>query len=332
MEKSKSELAMVVLTVILGILSFYFFMQSKQQISTVVDFKENGGVKYKVYLNDKTYYNRDYLDEGMQYISSIVDYIDLNFNYKATYDIKDTFDINKKIVADIKIVDTENNDKVIYSENDILKQDANTSENIDVSDQIKIDYTKYNNLANKFKSDYGISANCNLVIDYDLMYESKENDIVGSKKMTVEIPLSRQMINISKSSDISSNEPYSLRTSESPLNKVMFGISIMLAALGFVSLVILALKIKSRLSKESKYERYIKKLLRENDSYITESNNSFIDSNAPVVSINSFKELLDVRNNLEKPIIYVKVNENESKFVIMDTQNYEYKVTRKEMD
>lgn len=332
MKKNKNELVTLILVVIVGILSFYFYMQSKQVVATTVAHTENGGVNYKVYLSDKTYYNTDYLDEGMQYISSIIDYIDLNFNYKSDYDLEDTYKVSTKITANVKILDSEKTDKVIYTETEELKNETVTSDKVSVSDNVKLDYIKYNTLANKFKSDYGINASSVLVIDYDVMYESEKNELVGGKKITVELPLSKQMLSIEKSNDISSNEPYILRTSKSALNKVMFGLFIVFAVTTVIGVVVLFIEVQSRLSKESKYDRYISKLLKENDSYITESNNISIDSEKEVISINSFKELLDVRNNLEKPIVYVKVSEDESKFIIMENVIYEYKVTRKEMD
>jgi len=330
--KNKNELITLILIVVVGILSFYFYMQSKQIVATSVAHTEDGGVNYKVYLSDKTYYNTDYLGEGMQYITSIIDYIDLNFNYRSTYDLKDTYKVSKKIVANIKITDSDKTDKVIYTETEELKNETTTVSDINVNDNLKVDYVKYNTLANKFKSDYGISANSKLVIEYDVMYESQDNEIVDGKKMTVEFPLSRQMINIDKSSDIRVNEPYILRTSTTSLNKVMFGLFVAFAGITVLGVIVLFFEVQSRLSKESKYDRFIAKTLKENDSYITESNNTVIDSSKEVVSVNSFKELLDVRNNLEKPIIYVKVSNDESKFIIMENVIYEYRVTRKEME
>ena len=332
MKKNKNELVTLILVVVVGILSFYFYMQSKQVIATTVAHTENGGVNYKVYLSDKTYYNRDYLDEGMQYISSIIDYIDLNFNYKSEYDLEDTYKVSKKITANVKILDSEKTDKVIYTETEELKNETVTSDKVSVNDNVKLDYIKYNTLANKFKSDYGINASSILVIDYDVMYESEKNELVGGKKITVELPLSRQMLTIEKSNDISSNEPYILRTSKSALNKVMFGLFVLFTVTTVIGVVVLFIEVQTRLRKESKYDRYIAKLLKENDSYITESNNISIDNEKNVISVNSFKELLDVRNNIDKTIIYTKLSENSSKFEIIDEVIYEYIVTREDME
>ena len=83
---------------------------------------------------------------------------------------------------------------------------------------------------------------------------------------------------------------------------------------------------------ESKYDRFIKKTLKEYDAYITVSNSDYEVGGKKVFNIPSFKELLDVRNNLEKPIIYYKIDEDHSKFSIISDEIYEYEASRKEMD
>ena len=37
-----------------------------------LDYKETATTNYKVYLDDDSYYNSAFLDEGMQYISNII--------------------------------------------------------------------------------------------------------------------------------------------------------------------------------------------------------------------------------------------------------------------
>ena len=112
----------------------------------------------------------------------------------------------------------------------------------------------------------------------------------------------------------------------------MFVLAILFATLTLLSIVILVLVVKNRISKESKYDRYIAKLLKEYDTYITESKEAKIDTAKNLIKITSFKELLDVRNNLDRPIIYDKINENKSRFVIISDEVYVFEVARKDMD
>ena len=333
MKKNKNELILIVSIVIVGILSFYFYRQS-QNIVTVDEIKytENGGVNYKVHLMDKKYYNKDYLDEGMQYISSIVDYIDLSYRYDASFDTKDTFKVAKTVTANVKIVDGDNEDNVIYQKSEILKNDSTSGDKIGINDSIKLDYRKYNNLTNDFKSSYGISAKCTLTVDYKIDYYGANSNIKQSKVLKVTIPLSEQMIKIQKSEGISNSSSYVGETKDSLINRIMFALAILFLILSVVGIVLLLIAIKNRIARESKYDRYITKILKENDSYITIAKENFEYNGKNIIKIDSFKELLDVRNNIDKPIVYTKVNENESKFIILDNEVYEYTVKREEMD
>lgn len=334
MKKNKKlEIILIFGMILCGLIALYFYKESRAIVTTTeVAYNETGGVNYKVYLSDKKYYNREYLDEGMQYISSIVDNIELNYKYNASYSSGDTFNISKRVLADVKIVDSDNNDKIIYSKQESIKEEKSTGKEIALQDTIKIDYKKYNGLTNEFKTSYGISAKCRLVIYYYIQYQNESGDIRQNKVITVEIPLSEQMINVNKSADINNNSKYVSKTNEGSINKVMFALSMIFIALTLIQLFVLFKTFIKAKSLESKYDKYISKLLREYDSYITESKDETLDINKTVIKVSSFKELLDVRNNIEKAIVYLKLDENTSKFMIIDNEVYEYVVTREEMD
>ena len=333
MKKNKKEIIIFIAIVIFAVLTGYFYKESKTLKSTgEIGYEEKSSIDYKVYLKDKKYYNKDYLDEGMQYISSIIDYIEINYNYNVKFDQKSNYKINKKVLADVKIVDSDKSDKLIYSKQDVIKDETVNSDEINLKDTIKVDYKKYNGLTNEFKTSYAISANCNLVVTYYVYYENEYGDIKQNRALTVTIPLSQQMVNISKSDSINKRDKYLGTTTKSTINSLMLTISLILGVVTIILIAALTSQILKRRAKESKYERYIKKLLREYDSYITESKEGNYSTNKPIIKVDSFKELLDVRNNVEKAIIYIKVNDNTSKFIIIDNEIYEYIVTREEMD
>ncbi|MBR4618258.1 MAG: hypothetical protein IKO49_03035 [Bacilli bacterium] len=333
MKMSKKQIILIIVTVFLVALCVFFYIKSKSIVTVnSIKFKEQGGITYRVHLSDEKYYNTDYLEEGMQYISSIIDYIDIDYKYKADYDVKDQYNVANKVIANVKIVDTDHNDKVIYSKKDSLQDLASTKDNVDINDKLRIDYRKYNQLANEFKTNYAISADCKLIVDYNIVYNSFNTGIVQTRKMTVEIPLSKQMINITKSDDINNESLYVSETRKSAINRLMLILSLVFLVGSLISVVMLILETKKKIDSESKYDRYINKILKEYDSYITEAKEEHIDKHKTTIKIGSFKELLDVRNNLEKPIIYIKVNDNKSKFIIVGNEVYEYEIEREEME
>lgn len=328
----KKEIILLIISVVLASGCFALYGKSKDMVVLdEIKYNEVGSLHYKVHLNDKTYYGTDYLDEGMQYISSIIDNIEFNYDYNANFKRHDKFDITTNITANVKIVDTQSG-KTIYEKSDALSNNTSKKDELKVSENYTLDFKQYNQLANEFKTKYGISAECKLNLNYVIQYKDEKTGINQSRLMTVEIPLSEQMINLTKSEDINNDSSYIVSTQKSMLNTVLFIVSIILLIATALCIVKLMDMIKKRIDAESKYDRFLKKVLREYDAYITISDSDYSDNNKKKLKITTFKELLDVRNNLEKPIIYHKVDKDTSKFSIISDEIYEYKITRKEMD
>lgn len=309
------------------------------KITERVNFDESGRVNYRVHLTDSTYYNTNYLDEGMQYITSIIDYIDINFNYLVKFDDFINYKLNTKAIANVKIVDKENSDNVIYSTTDTLLSPSSSKETdtdaININESLRLDYKKYNKLANDFKSNYGISANCVLMVslslDYSGEYKSIEN-ISNNRLLSLQIPLSEQMITIDKTDDITNNSSYTSKTNNTIYNKLLFVLSIFFMIISIVSLIKIIKNYRKVKKEETPYQKELRKILRQYDAYITESKEENINLNdKTIIKISTFKELLDVRNNVEKTIIYNKVNSHKSRFMIIeDDQLYCYEMNEED--
>lgn len=324
----------LLLSVSLILISLCFTLYNKSKKMTVLNedkYNEIGFMHYRVHVTDNSYYGTDYLDEGMQYISGIIDDIELNYKYNVKFEKQDKFAINTNLTATIRIVDTQSG-KVIYTKSDLLKNNSKVQNEVDVQEKIMLDYRSYNELANDFKTKYGISADCKLSLNYVIQYKDEKTGISQSRLITTEIPLSEQMINISKSEDINNNASYIISTTESNVNTVLFIIAVAMLVPAALCIVKLIDEVKNRLASESKYDKFIKKTLREYDAYITVSRTEYNEEGKNKLIVPSFKELLDVRNNLEKPIIYYKIDENNSKFSIISDEIYEFRVSRYEMD
>ena len=104
---------------------------------------------------------------------------------------------------------------------------------------------------------------------------------------------------------------------------VLFGV------LGIIRLSNLVFKV---MGTTSMYQRKLNKILREYDKYIVISRGDYdVDGSKRLIKVASFGELLDARNTLEKPIVYVKVNNVKSEFYVEDSESI-YKYTLKEAD
>ena len=337
----KSKLTKIIVTCMLvagisAILGVVFYTQSGQLRVIKLDYEEKASLGYKVYLNNNNYYDVEYLEEGMQYISGIIRTIDVDYDYSIDYSEKVNSTLVNTINAKIKIVDVTNNEKVIYEKSEELKnekQDKKSVDKLTSKQTLSIDYQKYNNFANEFKSKYGIPADCKLIVTFTTSQKNSTNlieNINRSKTMTIEIPLSEQMITINKSSDSREKSSYIATTAKTFSNHLMFIASIILFILTAIFAAATVYFFIKKTHLVSEYDRRINKLLKQYDAYITESNN-IVGLKQDAIFVKNFKELLDVRNNIEKAIVYNKVNNDISRFIIVDgKQEYCYEINRDE--
>ena len=147
--------------------------------------------------------------------------------------------------------------------------------------------------------------------------------------MYLDIPLSEQMINITKNAPAINNSSFDGTSSNTATNTILYVLAIIcdLIALVFLFKVV---SNKIAVSKEtSKYDKFINKTLKQYDSYITEAEHETTNKEN-MVRISTFRELLDVRNNINKTIVYIRIDDNTSKFEIIDGNTLYYYVANRE--
>ncbi len=335
-KNSKKNITYIFLIIVLVFISIIFADRSyRLKKYESLSYKETIATSYRVYLDDDSYYNTPYLDEGMQYISNIIDYVDVTFSYINSFADSLTYNAETKAEAIVTIVDTDDNNKVIYKNTEVIentKKDSDTSGTINKVKNFKIDYAKYNKITNEFKTKYGISAKCNLRINYYVNYTGKYkglNNISRNTVMYLDIPLSEQMINITKNAPAINNSSFDGTSSNTATNTILYVLAIIcdLIALVFLFKVV---SNKIAVSKEtSKYDKFINKTLKQYDSYITEAEHETTNKEN-MVRISTFRELLDVRNNINKTIVYIRIDDNTSKFEIIDGNTLYYYVANRE--
>ena len=85
-------------------------------------------------------------------------------------------------------------------------------------------------------------------------------------------------------------------------------------------------------NKTTEYQKKLSQILSTYDRVIIslKDSNSIVN-NENVYKVNSFLELLDVRDTINKPILYHKVNNIKTEFYVQDVDKV-YKYTMKESD
>lgn len=292
-------------------------------------FVEKGDVNYLVCLKDNNFFEDQCLNSNMSYVASLINNFSLNFNYQFNGNIDDLinnvdYQVNAKLI--IENIDT----KAKYYEKEfelVSKTDDIVSNNgtlYDLNKNINIDYEYFNNIANSFKSQYGVNSQSYLEVCLNINKYSSYQDIPKSSLISVKIPLSQKAIEIKfNTHNLNNSIDKSISSKSLIINGYFkFIIGVFLLLFSFVFLVVIVMIINNYRKKVSKYNKFINKILREYDRLIVETSTipNYEDYN--VLIINSFNELVDVRDNLRSPIMYCDVlSEKESLFYIINGNN-----------
>ena len=98
-------------------------------------------------------------------------------------------------------------------------------------------------------------------------------------------------------------------------------------------LVVCVLRFISKSRKNrSEYDKYVAKILNEYDRLIVETSTAPITKDKDIVDVKEFKELLDVRDNLNLPIKYHIISEHHKCEFYISHEEEVYILTIKDVD
>lgn len=321
--------------IVLILSSFFFSKAFNYSTAHTIDYSEKSEVDYKVYLKNNDFYDEEYLTKDKLYIASIIDRIDIDFDYDFFVNENIDLDFNCEIIGKL-IIQNEQKNSIYYEKEYVLDKKSLYSIRDKATNNIKksisIDYDYYNSVANSFKNEYKINPVSSLVVYFKV---NKDGDNFASlnnnSTMEVNIPLSKQSVNISLNYKKINNDSKLLKKSEIKLNNVLYlVISLILFCLSMFILYRFVKLIRFFVGRKSKYQRYVNKLLRQYDRVIINSNEDYNDK-LGLVKINDFKELLDLRDISKLPIKYYVPNSNKCFFYI-EYENKVYLYTVKKVD
>lgn len=306
-------------------------------------FQEKGNVKYSVCLKDNDFFEDECLNSNMSYVASLIKNISFDFNYQFNGNFDNLVSsVDYEVVAKLII---ENNDtKTKYYEKEYVLA-PKTSDSIknngtlyNLDKKINIDYEYYNNIATNFKSQYGVDSQSYLEVYLNTYnnVNSKYKDIPTSAQISVQIPLSQKAIEIKfNTQEINKSIDKYITSKNIVINGYLIfivGITFLFTSLIFLFFIFMIIKKYAKTI--SKYDKFINRILKEYDRLIVETATFPDEKEYNVLIINSFNELVDVRDNLRSPIMFYNVKDHKmSKFYILNNNNlYLYIVNSKDIN
>ena len=335
--KIKLAVASVVLLLMSAILISTYSLLSKNEYNKYI---ENAKVDYKVNLIENEFYTESTLDERSAVIASLIKDIEVNFNYNFDLEKDQDYTYNYKIIAKTNVSESNKSTSIYETTEELVNKENQqaSDKNIAISEKVGIDYNEYNEKINKFVNVYSLSdVTSTLELD---MYVNIINNCDGtqmnneSKVMTLSIPLTTKTVEVSIGANVVKDQGKVLyQKSEYQNIEYIFVIGVVFAIAGLVMLIKFIKYLLDTRSAETMYAQELKQIIFNYKTYIQTSNNAISRRGYKVIQINTFNEILGLRDTMQTPILmYTEEDELRTRFVIINSGIlYEYVLGAKEI-
>ena len=340
--KHKIFACIALITIISVLVCSFFIAFLKKNKKEYINYSETSAIDYQVYLKENDFFKERYLGKDRNYIASLIDYINAQFKYNIQLDKKGVdFDYSTRIEADVEVFEV-NGKKPLYKVTETLLKDkqgrSNSEKNVGIAENIKIDYNHYNDLIKEFKKTYGLSnvvstLTINMYVSVKGNCDDLEDNPDSQSVISLIIPLTEKTVSIEMESNLVETHDGLLVCRK--VNNSVLTLIISIVLLGIDALVIILTGIYAAKTRSPRdiYERELKKILNNYHSFIQKINNDFDLDGYQILKVDTFTDMLEIRDTLGQPILMVESKEkNGVHFIIPSATKLLYTYTLKEQD
>ena len=327
-----SYLVSLIFIIILGYYSYRFINIGLHNDKKVIvnNYSSNSTIDYKVYLLKNNFFTEPYLGMNRTYIASLIDYLDVTFNYSIDFDKPISgnyvYYIRATILADKDDASNTNYWSKSYNLTNLETVELANQDNYDMTASIKVDYQNYSKLLRDFRNQYGLSVDGKLKLELVVDTTGKSDDMNNGDTInavsTLTIPLTEQAIELSIDSNNESRIASLVDTEDvSNIKYILFLCGGVLVAIFDLICLIIVIRFFVRYSKsQSKYGKELKRILNTYDSVIVNVVKFPKLDNYKIINVSSFQELIDAHSEVRMPINYIEIEPNKKcKFVLLGT-------------
>lgn len=328
--KSKAKyVVFLIISVVVCILSVFaiiksFNLFSKIEKKVTYAYNINNKVDYKVFLRKNEFIKEKYLSPGETYITGLVDYIDIDFNYLLSgtkeKNIKYNYEAIATITGEYQTSEELDNSQVWTKKYQLIPatEKQEVTNNLKVDNTIKVDFNKYNNEVTAFKKNLNLSVDATLNIKYILRANIPDEKITKVTEYNVNIPLNKQAFNITTKYNA---EEYGTVYDES---ETAAETDYSILSIGIVFLLISSFGVYKCMSKivvvnkKTPYETELNKLLSKYGDIIIEVVDPISTKGLSIIDVKNFNEMIDLEEELRIPILqYETIPGSESWFTVL---------------
>ena len=328
----------IIIIILITIATLLFLSCIEVKGENDLKYKENAKITYKVLLKENKYYKDTYQTAQQKYIASLIDKIDIKFHYDMIFNNNVDTKTNYYLESSIELTDNERTSKNIYEKKKKLVtkaiNDTNSTKPVDINESVTIKYNDYTKTVESLMKDYHLNARGYLKIrlytNTSIDYKNFANQKQDKSLIYITIPLSTDTVDITTDYNQINKSKVLSETQNTKLNNnLSFKLSIILYIISVILIVYILLN-PNKIQNTS-YKKTLHKILKEYDRFIVETETEYKTDNHNIIDVPSFEELLDVKENVEGPIVhkeldptmsvfYIKENEDIYRFILKDNK------------
>ena len=317
----------VALALVASLALTFFLVYNKMNDTYYIEYTENGSVDYKVNLKENAFFDEDSVGAGQSYVASLIENIVANFRYSLEIDNeKVAFDYIYSIDAQLIVANKDTGDyiyKPIYNLVPETKASVKESDNLRFGTSVNIDYNKYNQIATAFVNTYGLkNTTSTLVVTMNVKVISTCNEFENSSNentyfSALNIPLTEENFSMFTTSSNTENQSKVLACSNGVSQKVFLVLTIIFASLAFIQTIVLVVFVFATKNDDVNYTNKVRKIVSSYRSFIQQIEGQFDVTGYQVVPVKTFKEMLNIRDTIQSPILmFENVDQTVTEFVI----------------
>ena len=284
-----------------------------------IGYREGGSIDYNVFLKDNEFFEQNHLGSDQSYVASLIDKIIADYSYEIDMDVDDVnYKYSYTIKSRLEIVDNTSKVAIFNPERELVSvqnKSQSSSNRLRINEIVVLRYDEYNDLANSFVETYDLTnTTSNIVVTLNVDVLSDCNAFAGSTVDTytseLRIPLTTKTVNIKMTSAVPDEEAKMIACTRGAGFETFKTTAIVLGVVDVLAVLLLLAFVYLTRTPDITYTSRVKKIIAQYKSYIQKINNMFDASGYQKIFVDTFDEMLEIRDTIQAPILMC---ENEEK-------------------
>lgn len=305
-------ISLIIILVLLVILTISLTISLKdEETVTSTTYQNTGQLTPSICLKNNDFIEATCSEENKSYVNSLINNINVTLNASLlASNILSTTTYQYNIEAEVIANEKGDTSKIVYDNTEAI--DSGSFSNKDktgfsLTKTVNIDFQKYNQIITDFKRNYVLALDSKLLvkatITSDSIIKETNNSINSDKTIYIIIPLSEQTVNLTLDNATYNEQDTKVETIQNDNFFQRKNIITILYIIDSIFIAFALIYIIKLIPKKDQYKAKLDKITKEYDRAIAITKNIPSFKGLKIIHIDSFEELLDVKDNLDKPIL-----------------------------